>query len=128
MYIGKSMRAAASAFVFFLWCGSSTVAQEPGRHYQVGILVTGNAGTIQRYTVPELARQGFVEGKNLTIDVRSGPPASFSQLARDLVASRPDVIVAVSTLAGRAARRRQARFRLCSATEMIPSRRASFLR
>ena len=54
--------------------------------------------------MPELAREGFVEGKNLSIDVRSGPPTSFSQLARDLVASRPDVIVAVSTLAGRAAK------------------------
>ena len=53
MHRGKPMRAAASAFVLFLWCGSSTGAQEPGRLYRVGVLITGNAGTIQRYTVLE---------------------------------------------------------------------------
>lgn len=98
------MRVTVAAGVLLLWCGLSALAQEPGRRYRVGILVTGNAGTILRHTVPELAREGLVDGKNLTIDIRSGPPSSFPQLARDLVASKPDVIVAVSTLAGRAAK------------------------
>jgi len=51
-----------------------------------------------------------VEGRNLQADVRVGSPEQLPTMARDLVASKPDVIIAVSSALG-AAR---------AATDMIP--------
>jgi putative ABC transport system substrate-binding protein len=49
--------------------------------------------------IPELARRGFVEGKNLVVLPRWGGNEDSEQLARlaqDLAAAKPDVIVAVA--------------------------------
>jgi putative ABC transport system substrate-binding protein len=35
--------------------------------------------------VPELAKRGFVEGRNLTLETRFGGPDDIPKLARDLV-------------------------------------------
>jgi putative ABC transport system substrate-binding protein len=48
----------------------------------------------------ELASRGFVEGQNLIADVRVGTPDQLRTLAWDLVATRPDVILAVSSALG----------------------------
>jgi hypothetical protein len=47
--------------------------------------------------LPELTREGFSEGRNLVLDVRSGPPEQLKALAGELVAHRPDAILAVGT-------------------------------
>jgi putative ABC transport system substrate-binding protein len=48
-------------------------------------------------TLPELARLGFIEGRNLLLDVRAGSPVEVPRLARELVALKPDVIMAVAS-------------------------------
>ncbi len=57
-----------------------------------------------------LASRGFVEGRNLQADVRVGSPEQLSAMARDLVASKPEVIIAVSSALGAAK----------AATDVIP--------
>jgi len=49
--------------------------------------------------LPELARRGFVEGRNLVVLPRWGSDADLdklNQLAQDLAAAKPDVVIAVS--------------------------------
>ena len=45
--------------------------------------------------LPELARLGFVEGRNLVFDARVGEPDALPGLMRELLAARPDAIVAI---------------------------------
>ncbi len=55
--------------------------------------------TMHSVMIPELARRGFVEGKNLVVLPRWGRNVDSEQLARlaqDLAATKPDVIVAVA--------------------------------
>jgi putative ABC transport system substrate-binding protein len=55
--------------------------------------------TMHTVMIPELARRGFVEGRNLVVLARWGgnlDSAQLTRLAQDLAASKPDVIVAVS--------------------------------
>ena len=55
-----------------------------------------SAGSAFRtWTLPELAARGFVEGRNLTIDMRAGSVDEMPDLASNLAAAAPDVIVAV---------------------------------
>ena len=46
-------------------------------------------------TLPELARLGFVEGRNLVFDGRVGGPEALPGLMRELLAAQPDAIVAI---------------------------------
>jgi putative ABC transport system substrate-binding protein len=50
-------------------------------------------------TLPELARLGFVVGRNLTLTTHAGVPARMPELAREAIATKPDVVVAVSNVA-----------------------------
>ena len=62
--------------------------------------------TMHKVMIPELARRGFVEGRNLVVLPRWGGNVDSEQLARlaqDLVAAKPDVIIAVSPRAVAAA-------------------------
>src|ERR1700730_16810407 len=43
------------------------------------------------------AKQGYVEGGNLVVEIRVGAPDKLPELARELVATRPDVVIAVSS-------------------------------
>ena len=90
-------------------------AQEPDRIWHVGALTptTTSIDTIRRVTLPELAKLGFVEGRNLTFQARSanGVYENLPALALELVAAQPDVIIAVAPAAIRAAR---------AATQTIP--------
>ena len=74
------------------------LAQE--RIFRLGMLSTGpgSISAFRRWALPELAKQGFVEGRNLILESRSsqGQTESLPALAREIVASKPDVIVAVS--------------------------------
>ncbi|MBV8963296.1 MAG: ABC transporter substrate-binding protein [Hyphomicrobiales bacterium] len=57
-----------------------------------------------RWTMPELAKLGFSEGSNLVIDERVGNAATLAEMAKQLVALKPDVILAVGPEALLAAR------------------------
>ena len=76
-------------------------AQQASKVHRLGVLSPSNAAvvSIRAVTLPELAKAEFVEGQNLFVDVRVGTAAQISELARALVASNPDVIIAVSDIA-----------------------------
>jgi putative ABC transport system substrate-binding protein len=54
--------------------------------------------------LPYLATRGFVEGRNLVVDIRVGTEDQMSALAQALVGDKPDVIIASSDWAVHAAR------------------------
>jgi putative ABC transport system substrate-binding protein len=75
-------------------------AQETGKFYRLGVLSpsTASIDSIRTVTVPELAKAGFVEGQNLVLDARVGVESQIPELARGLVASNLDAIIAVSDI------------------------------
>jgi len=85
-------------------------AQQQDTMRRIGVLVglaENDANMIARLTALRqgLARRGWSEGRNIRIDYRYAPAGANAQtLAKDLVASQPDVILAHTvTIAGRAA-------------------------
>lgn len=83
-------------------------AAAQGRVHRLGILSPGQLSIdgFRRWAIPELAREGFVEGRNLEIVARSaeGDPARLRLLAGEILAARPDVALAVSNPAAHAIR------------------------
>ena len=73
-------------FLIAVPCGallpSSASAQEPGRVYRMAVISPGEAagGMFRNLQLPELARLGFVVGRNLTLTTHSGPPALMPEL------------------------------------------------
>ena len=71
--------------------------QTPNRVFRLGNL--GNApsskSSTRQITLPELARLGFVEGRNLVFDPRVGHSDALPGLMRELLAGRPDAIIAI---------------------------------
>ena len=92
-------------FLLAVPCGallpSLASAQEPGRVYRIAVIspAEGVIELIRNLQLPELARLGFVVGRNLTMTTHVGPPALMPELARQAIATKPDVVVAVSTVA-----------------------------
>jgi len=84
------------------------LAQQPERVWRLGALAAARypVEAIQQFTLPELAKLGFVEGRNLTFHGISADGAyeRLPALARELVEAKPDVILAVAPSAIRAAR------------------------
>ena len=76
-------------------------AQQGSKVHRLGVLSPSIASvvSIRAVTLSELAKAGFVEGQNLFVDVRVGTAAQISELARALVASNPDAVIAVSDIA-----------------------------
>jgi putative ABC transport system substrate-binding protein len=72
-------------------------AQTPNRIYRLGHLANSadSEAFTRQITLPELARLGFVEGRNLVFDARVGEPDALPGLMRELLAGRPDAVVAV---------------------------------
>jgi putative ABC transport system substrate-binding protein len=81
------------------------VAAPGAQVYRVGILTPSPQQWEPKAFREALARHGYVEGRNLVLDVRSadGRLDRLPMLATALVAARPDVIVAVNTPGARAA-------------------------
>ena len=78
------------------------LAQTPNRVYRLGHL--GNSPLSQAFdreiTLPELAKLGFVEGRNLVFDGRVGlQPDALPGLMGELLAARPDAVIAVGPAA-----------------------------
>jgi putative ABC transport system substrate-binding protein len=93
-------------FTIGLLLASTTgaLAQEPAKQHRIAILTTQPVANIDDPTIPvfraffeELRRLGDVEGPNLAIERYSGGgrPAVYPDLAREVVARSPDVIVAI---------------------------------
>jgi len=55
--------------------------------------------TVREGLLEELAKQGYAEGKNLTVDFENaqGNAATAGQIARKFIGLKPDVIVAITT-------------------------------
>jgi putative tryptophan/tyrosine transport system substrate-binding protein len=82
----------------------SVRAQVPTKQHRIAIITTRPVANIDDPTIPvfraffeELRRLGDVEGPNLAIERYSGGgrPAVYPDLAREVVARSPDVIVAI---------------------------------
>jgi putative ABC transport system substrate-binding protein len=73
---------------------------EPGPRTRIAILSTLTPTWAKTSFVEELQRLGYVEGRNLTIDVRDAEdsPARLPELAQELVRLKPDVILTVGTI------------------------------
>jgi len=79
-------------------------AQQAGKVRRVGMLVTSLPKGGARYveaTKAGLRERGWIEGKNLVIDLRhaGGKTDRFPELAAEIVAAKPDVIFATTYLA-----------------------------
>jgi putative ABC transport system substrate-binding protein len=70
-------------------------AEQPNRVRRVGVLVDGTGEPINSF-VGELRRLGWTEGQNIRIDWRThgGTPAYMRDAAAELLALKPDVILA----------------------------------
>src|SRR5262249_79765 len=73
-------------------------AQTPNRIYRLAHLATSSESEAftRQTTLPELARLGFAEGRNLVFDARLGQRGLLPVLMRDLPAGQPDPIVAIA--------------------------------
>jgi putative tryptophan/tyrosine transport system substrate-binding protein len=80
-------------------------AQEPGRVYRIGVLRLSPPDPLRRLE-RAMALRGFVEGRNLAVEQRfaEGQLDRLPLLAASLLEWRPDVVMAVSAAAARAAR------------------------
>jgi putative ABC transport system substrate-binding protein len=96
-------------------CTLPANAQQPTRIPRVGILSdeTPSLGTSFELIADGLRRLGYVEGKNIAFEPRhaAGNYEVLPSLAGELVGLHPDVIIAIGTLAVRAAK---------TATQTIP--------
>jgi putative ABC transport system substrate-binding protein len=79
-------------------------AQQGERIHRVGMLFPASDTPGSRELVQALAKLGYREGRNVAYDIRAaeGQTERLSQLARELVAGKPDVIVSATTPAARA--------------------------
>lgn len=80
-------------------------AQTPNRIYRLGHLATSadSEAFTRQTTLLELARLGFVEGRNLVFDGRVGEPQLMPALMRELLAGQPDAVIALGPVELRAA-------------------------
>lgn len=92
------------AMLYVLSGTQGAVAQDTARRLAVLTLNPAAMDAIRSHVIPQLARQGFTEGRNLRIDVRIGAIDALPGLARELVALSPDVILAIANQAVDAAR------------------------
>ena len=91
------MRAVVLA-VLVLMTGVAIAAAQATARLAVLAPTSAAEPDVRRWVLPELARAGFVEGRNLVLDIRHGPQSDFPAMARAIVADRPQVIVAISSL------------------------------
>ena len=94
------------ALAILFLAATAAFAQTPNKVYRLGVL-SPSAGSFDRMrstTIPELARLGFIEGRNLVVETRFGNTEQLPALARELAASQPEVVLAVTAAAIRALR------------------------
>ena len=84
---------------------SATLLHAADKVWRLGVLSLVNNPAMHNAALSQLAERGFVEGRNLVVDVRVGTAEQMPALARELVAAGPDVIMAVSDWAVHPARK-----------------------
>jgi putative tryptophan/tyrosine transport system substrate-binding protein len=75
---------------------SPTYAEAAERVWRMSVLALAGDDYVRTVILPYLATRGFVEGRNLVVDVRIGVEEQMPELARALVADKPDVAIAIS--------------------------------
>ncbi|MGX2951548.1 ABC transporter substrate-binding protein [Ursidibacter sp. B-7004-1] len=78
----------------------ASIAQEKLHNVAITAIVEHPAlDTIRQGVVEELAREGFVDGKNIKIDFQSaqGSTATAAQIARKFVGDKADIIIPITT-------------------------------
>jgi putative ABC transport system substrate-binding protein len=90
---------------------SPTSAEAAERVWRIGVLAPVDDSGVRSVILPYLATRGFVEGRNLVVDLRIGTEGQMSELAQVLVGGKPDAIIAASDWALHPAR---------AATSIIP--------
>ena len=87
-----------------LACPPMARGQSPDRVFRLGhIAQTLDSERLTRdFSLPELAKLGFVEGRNLELFWRNGSVDNLPKLALALLNDKPDVIVAIGGTAARA--------------------------
>jgi putative tryptophan/tyrosine transport system substrate-binding protein len=97
----RLMPAALAAVLLLLSVAVATTAsaQTPNRVYRLGHLAPAAAAEqlSRELMMPELAKLGFVEGRNLVVEWRVGDAAAQPDQMRELLAGRPDAIVAIAS-------------------------------
>src|SRR5215213_11965121 len=75
------------------WAGDMA-AQPAQRMYRLGVL----SPSVSSYDTlrGQLAKLGFIEGRNLVVDLCVGAPDQLPRMAHELLATKPDVVMAVS--------------------------------
>jgi putative ABC transport system substrate-binding protein len=93
--------AVIAALAWLTGTAGPAAAQAPDRFYRLAHLANSaeSEAALRTITLPELARLGFVEGRNLVIDGRVGHAGDLPALAQELLSRRPDVMVAVGPAA-----------------------------
>ncbi len=88
-----------AVLVLALATSAGVAVAQPERVRRVGLLtpIPSASDVFRAWALPVLKQQGFVEGQNLALEVRLGSPEQMPQLAQDLIATKPDVIVAISS-------------------------------
>ena len=95
------------AMTIAAWPAGPAMAQTPSdKSYRLAVLGVSewSLRNTRDMTLPALAAKAFVEGRNLVVDSQSASPADMPDLARRMIASKPQVIVAIGGDALRAAR------------------------
>ena len=80
---------------------SMALAQTPEKVRRVAVISPSqsSADEIRTVVLPELAKMGFAEGRNLIVTMHVGTPLELPGLARQALALMPEVVIA-STNAG----------------------------
>jgi hypothetical protein len=88
-------RPIAAALVLFAILAAATLpvgAEAPDKVYRIALLAANPLPLGELFPLPtlaELARHGFIEGRNLKIEPHFGPPERLADLARESVATHP---------------------------------------
>src|SRR3984893_661168 len=83
---------------------SPTYAEAAERVWRVSVLALADDDSVRSVILPYLATRGFVEGRNLIVNVRIGVEEQMPELARALAGDKPDVVIAISDWALHATR------------------------
>jgi putative ABC transport system substrate-binding protein len=107
----------------FLAVSEPAIAQPPAKIHRVGVLGNENNPPWEGFR-QGLRELGYVEGQNITIEWRwsEGKPDRFPGLATEIVALKPDVIVASGTQATRAAKRATSAIPIVMTTSSYPDK------
>jgi putative ABC transport system substrate-binding protein len=73
-----------------------TSGEAAERIWRMGVLALADDSIVRSIILPYLATRGFVEGRNLVVNVRIGAEEQMPELARSLVADKPDAVIAIS--------------------------------